>query len=368
MLNVYRRRIGRTLRRRGLLGTARMALGIGLCYLKDALSPARRAVRRCRVARDAEFNAREAEFDQAYGVDTAGIVSLDTIDEVVGPNRDEGNTYEGVDPVLLRERIAALGIDFPQYTFIDLGCGKGRALLIAAQFPFRQVRGVEFAPALHAIAEKNIAVYRGPRRCCDVRADLADAAEYPVPDGPLVVFLYNPFGGAVMDRVLANLTRSHREQPRDIWVIYWNPRRRPCSTGTGSPASPIYQKARRSIGRAIGPSYGGSSPLQRQPRLPQQPLTVIARHERTWISRTPKPRALFHGEVTSDTEMSQLKLSSLREFGSLEHPSGPVTKFCKKLRVRVRRTISASAGCSTSTRTGGHTTDCTLARRRPHDR
>jgi len=135
---------------------------------------------------------------------------------------------------VLRERIVALGIDFPQYTFIDLGCGKGRALLIAAQFPFRQVRGVEFAPDLHAvaeknvaeknIAEKNIAVSRGPRRCRDVRADLADAAEYPVPDGLLVVFLYNSFGGAVMDRVLANLTRSHREQPRDIWVIYWNPR------------------------------------------------------------------------------------------------------------------------------------------------
>ena len=224
MLKVYRRKIVRSLRRRGLLGTARMALGIGLCYLKDALSPARRAVRRCRVARHAEFNAREAEFDQAYGVDTAGIVSLDTIDEVVGPNRDEGIRYEGVDPVLLRERIAALGIDFPQYTFIDLGCGKGRELLIAAQFPFRQVRGVDFAPAMHAIAEKNVAVYRGPRRCCDVRADLADAAEYPVPDGLLVVFLFNPFVGTVMDRVLANLTRSHREQPRDIWVIYCNPR------------------------------------------------------------------------------------------------------------------------------------------------
>ena len=77
-------------------------------------------------------------------------------------HRNEGIRYEVVDPVLFRERIAALRIDFPQYTFIDLGCGKGCMLLIAAQFPFRQVRGVEFAPALQAIAEKNIAVYRGP--------------------------------------------------------------------------------------------------------------------------------------------------------------------------------------------------------------
>jgi len=164
--------------------------------------------------------AQNAEFDHAHGVDTAGLVSLDTL-EVVGSHRIEGTAYRGCDPVLFREQIAALGIDFPQYTFIDLGCGKGRSLLIAAQFPFRQVRGVEFAPDLLAVAEKNIAVDRGPRRCCDVRADLADAAEYPIPDGPLVVFIHNPFGGAVMDRVLANLTQSYREQRRDIWIVYW---------------------------------------------------------------------------------------------------------------------------------------------------
>ena len=160
------RKISRSLRRRGLHGTVRHAMGRGLVYLKDALSPARRAVRRCRVARGG-VQRGEAEFDHSHGVDAARIVSLDTL-EVVGPHRDECNYYEGVDFDLLRERIAALGIDFPQYTFIDLGCGKGRALLIAAQFPSARF-AVRLAPALHAVAEKNIAVYRGPRRCCDVQ-------------------------------------------------------------------------------------------------------------------------------------------------------------------------------------------------------
>ena len=217
MSKTYRRRIDRILRRHGLLGTARLALERGLIYLKLTLYPARRAARRAAWRRMLTY---DVEFDRAHGVDTAGIVSLDTL-EVVGSHRIEGVTYRGCDPVLFRERIAALGIDFPQYTFIDLGCGKGRTLLIAAQFPFRQVRGVEFAPDLLAVAEKNIAVDRGPRRCCDVRADLADAAEYPIPDGPLVVFMHNPFDGAVMDRVLANLARSYREQRRDIWIVYW---------------------------------------------------------------------------------------------------------------------------------------------------
>jgi SAM-dependent methyltransferase len=195
---------------------AREVLEIGLGLLKGALLPAARAARRNQAA-------REVEFDCAHGVDTAGMVLLYTLDGFVGLHRDEGCHYESVNPERFRERIAALGIDFPQYTFLDLGCGKGRTLLIAAQFPFRRVRGVEFAPALHAVAEKNIAADRGPRRCGDIRADLADAAEYPVPDGPLVVFMYNPFFGSVMDRVLANLAQSHREQPRDIKVVYWNP-------------------------------------------------------------------------------------------------------------------------------------------------
>ena len=184
--------------------------------LKGALSPTVRVARR-------NWAAREVEFDRAYGVDTAGRVPLHALDGVVGPHRDEGCHYESVHPDRLRERIATLEIDFPRYTFIDLGCGKGRTLLIAAQFPFRRVRGVEFAPALHAVAEKNIAVGCGPRLCEDVRADLADASEYPIHEGPLVVFMYNPFFGSVLDRVLTNLAPSHQEQPRDIKILYWNP-------------------------------------------------------------------------------------------------------------------------------------------------
>jgi hypothetical protein len=227
MLNTLRKKLGGSLRRVGLIGTVRTAMKRGRRHLELALSPAKRAARRNQEARaaqlKAEFFAREAEFDRIHNVDTTGIVSLDSLDEVVGPHRHVGSPYEGADFDLLRDWIAGLGIDFPQYTFLDLGSGKGRALLIAAQFPFRQVRGIEFAPALHAVAVKNLASYRGPRVCTDVRADLGDAAEYPVPAGPLVVFIYNPFAGAVMDRVLANLARSHREQPRDIRVAYWTP-------------------------------------------------------------------------------------------------------------------------------------------------
>ena len=171
-----------------------------------------------------------------------------------------------------------------------------------------------------------------------------------------------------MDRVLANLTRSHREQPRDIWVIYCNPREEALFDRHGFarvadiPEGPAinWQGDRSIVWRLFSSPAAAATPAATADRNSEARKNLDLQNAET--------SGVFHGEVTSDTEMSQLKLSSLREFGSLEHPSGPVTKFCKKLRVRVRRTISASAGCSTSTRTGGHTTDCTLARRRPHDR
>lgn len=220
-------KIGRSLQRNGLTGTLRTAMKRASRKLKLMVSPTARAAYEASLTREATLMAafieREAEFDRTHNVDTRGMVMLDTLDEVVGSHRYAGSPYEGADFDLLREWIASLKIDFSQYTFVDLGSGKGRALLIAAQFPFRKVCGVEFAPALHAVAQKNLASYRGPRQCKDVHADLGDAAEYSFPAGPLVVFIYNPFNGAVMERVLANLTRSHRAQPRDIWVAYWNP-------------------------------------------------------------------------------------------------------------------------------------------------
>ena len=50
-----------------------------------------------------------------------------------------------------------------------------------------------------------------------------DAAEFQFPNEPTVVYLFNPFQGKVMDRVIANLETSLRDVPRDLWVIYANP-------------------------------------------------------------------------------------------------------------------------------------------------
>lgn len=97
-------------------------------------------------------------------------------------------------------------------TFVDLGSGMGRVVLLAARRPFKTVVGVELSPTLHEVARENFARYGGDDlRCHDVRFVRADAAGYRFPRGNLAVYLYNPFRAQILNDVLAHLTAQRRE-------------------------------------------------------------------------------------------------------------------------------------------------------------
>lgn len=160
----------------------------------------------------------DADFDLERGTDTAGLISQWDVGPVLG-NRDDAVRYEGTDALELRRMLDALSLDFPTHTFVDLGSGKGRVLLVAAEYPFRSVVGVEYAVNLHTTAERNIWIDRGPRRCRDVRSILGDAAAFSPPPGPLLVYLYNPFKKSIVVQVLANLQSARNIEPREILIL-----------------------------------------------------------------------------------------------------------------------------------------------------
>ncbi|MGA9529546.1 MAG: hypothetical protein WBS24_15630 [Terriglobales bacterium] len=147
--------------------------------------------------------------------------------------------YQPTDPALFREMMAALPIDFHEFTFIDIGSGKGRTLLMASEFGFKKIIGVELMEELHRAAEKNIAAYRDkqlhsnraldatPRRGFlpqqSIEALCMDAREFVFPEVPLVVYLFNPLPEAGLRRVLHNLEDSWKKMPRPLWIVYHNP-------------------------------------------------------------------------------------------------------------------------------------------------
>ena len=107
------------------------------------------------------------------------------------------------------------------FTFIDLGCGKGRVLLMASDYPFKKIIGVEFMPDLHRAAQKNIAGYSTDRQQCrQIEAVCMDARDFQFPSGPLVVYLFNPFSEATFAQVLENLRHSVEQTPRPIYIAY----------------------------------------------------------------------------------------------------------------------------------------------------
>ncbi len=115
-------------------------------------------------------------------------------------------------------------LNINDFTFIDLGSGKGRTLLMASDYPFRRIIGVELLPSLHQIALENVRQYKSEsQKCFALESICADATAFPLPTDPLVIFLFNPFPESGMRQVVANLEQSLREHPRPVFVLYHNP-------------------------------------------------------------------------------------------------------------------------------------------------
>lgn len=166
----------------------------------------------------------DRRFDRRFGTDTSGRIELDSL-SVLGENRSHGVYFESTPSVLFTFFLANVQVDFERFTFIDLGSGKGRTLMLASDHPFRRIVGVEFSRELHEAAMRNLSIYRNPeQRCNAIEPVNCDATIFVFPDTPLFVYAYNPFDEKVMTAVLNNLVRSLVDHPRDVVLLYYNPR------------------------------------------------------------------------------------------------------------------------------------------------
>jgi hypothetical protein len=166
---------------------------------------------------------RKSAFDRRFGVHTEGRTRLSAL-SIDSPNRVYGLWYEGTPASLFYKAISHLSIDHSEFVFIDLGSGKGKAMLLASELPFKSILGLEFAPELHAIAEQNVREYRDPaQKCTDIKCIRADFTTFPLPHEKLVIYLYNPCRGPAMQKLVDNIERSLVSQPRELYVLYCNP-------------------------------------------------------------------------------------------------------------------------------------------------
>ncbi len=162
----------------------------------------------------------DLDYDWEHRVNTTGG-SVRWRERLLGTFR---TAYQPTEPAEFREMMASVPAEFRDLTFVDIGSGKGRTLLMASEYPFRRIVGVEILRALHAAAEENIREYRSAtQQCTRIESICKDACEFDFPDEPLLVYLFNPLPAEALNRMLANLENSLKRAPRPVYVVYLNP-------------------------------------------------------------------------------------------------------------------------------------------------
>lgn len=194
------RKLRKSLTTRGVIGTFELAFKV-LLGRRRQLDPA------------------ERDFDRRYGIDTSGYIAVTDLD-VTAETWIGGTAYQGLNcdtdfATWLSPHIAHYG----EFSFVDVGSGKGRAVLLASRLPFRQCVGIEFSRALHETATRNLHRWPCETAAAGVTFLWGDALETRMPDGPLVIFLNNPFNAELMGRFAARFAgRTER-----LLVVYFTP-------------------------------------------------------------------------------------------------------------------------------------------------
>lgn len=167
---------------------------------------------------------RTADWDRRRRVRTAGQVGPESLDATL-ENREYAKAYIPTTIWTFRRVMAALlraGARPNESTLVDYGCGKGRVIIMGVEAGFRRAMGVEFDPELARCAEENLRNYRDPRGGA-ASVHHGDATAFGIPSGPVVCFLFNPFGGPVLEAVADNIRRSFAQDPRPMYVAYQTP-------------------------------------------------------------------------------------------------------------------------------------------------
>ena len=163
----------------------------------------------------------DSSFDRKYGTDTSGKICIEKL-SIESENVKEAIYYHPMSVEVCKYIMDHLTIDFGEFEFIDFGSGKGRVLLLASDYGFKKIIGVEFAIELHRLATKNVDIWeRHTLKSSNIETIFMDAVEFPIPNVPLVIFFYSPFVGKVLEKVLNNVLESFAINPREIVLIFY---------------------------------------------------------------------------------------------------------------------------------------------------
>lgn len=163
----------------------------------------------------------EIRGEKKYGISTTGIDDLSA--SVAKDEREHASIYQPANYFIAEKLFNELDKNDLDGTFLDVGCGKGRILAMAAFYGFKEITGIDFSAQLcHEAIQQSFLIEEKIRQA-EITIECVDARQFEIPAAVSVIFMFNPFDELVMADFMKQVQRTLHHNPRKIKILYANP-------------------------------------------------------------------------------------------------------------------------------------------------
>lgn len=159
--------------------------------------------------------------ERELGIQTFGALAPDEL-SIEAESKLGGHLYQPSSSIIFERALSKLSFDFSDKTLLDIGSGKGRVLVLAAEAGFKKVIGIEYAAELNDIAHTNIERVRDRFPNTEFVLQEGDALSFDIPEEVDVIYLFNPFDEETVSRLMSRVKPSF-DRKKPICLIYVHP-------------------------------------------------------------------------------------------------------------------------------------------------
>jgi SAM-dependent methyltransferase len=165
----------------------------------------------------------EMRGERKYKINTTSYNNLSSY-QLAQNNLKHATEYMPVNYFIIENLLMKLPANAFAGRFLDIGCGKGRAMCIAMQFGFVNITGIDFAKELITEAAKNLEQTKQRFPAAHYHLLWKDLTTFEIEPDTNTIFLFNPFDEEMMKMTVEKIVDSLQLHPRPIYVLYASPR------------------------------------------------------------------------------------------------------------------------------------------------
>lgn len=183
----------------------------------------------------------EIKGEKKYELDTVKINNLQH-ENISSENLLHASIYQATNYFLIEKAIEYLKSEKANRGLVDFGCGKGRVLVVAAYYGFKNITGIDFSNRLCAEADANVEKIKPFFPDVAFNVICSDAVLYKIEKDKNCFFFFNPFDEVVLLTIVKKILFFLKETPGKVYVIYVNPVHKDVFQSAGFTEEYFYKK------------------------------------------------------------------------------------------------------------------------------